>query len=238
MRIMANTDQTLIKYLKCYNTVDKLTSRLTELCDVFLIGGALRDYLGTNNCLTPRDFDIVVDLENEKLEKELSSYSLTRNRFGGFKIEDFQTSIDIWSLESTWAYREKIIKCAHREYGLHLQDTVFLNIDAIVYNITRNIWYNHRYLNAIQTKTLDIVLQENPQIEVNIMRTFVFKKKYSYNISDRLCKLIYEYVINHNDYIYALLGAQQSHYNKDIISKEALVDELNLIVNRITTIME
>lgn len=69
-------------------------------------------------------------------------------------------------------------------------DTVFLNIDAIVYDMKRDIWYEEGYQEAIKTQVLNVVLESNPEIPLNIVRAMVLKKRYNMAYSKRLKDII------------------------------------------------
>ena len=42
-----------------------------------------------------------------------------------------------------------------------LPKTVFLNMDAIIYDMKNDKWYDTEYKKAMETKVLDIILEEN-----------------------------------------------------------------------------
>lgn len=69
-------------------------------------------------------------------------------------------------------------------------DTVFLNIDAIVYDMKRDIWYEEGYQEAIKIQVLNVVLESNPEIPLNIVRAMVLKKRCNMAYSKRLKDII------------------------------------------------
>lgn len=208
--------------IKNYPKVDNLLDEIINGGETLFIGGALREYKDNQLSKLPRDFDIVVDTDDKILEAILLPYNPHKNRFEGYQIDFFDFVIDVWCLKNTWAFKENLVKCQPKDYSSRLQDTVFLNIDAIVYNLSQDIWYDEKYSEAMRTKILDVVLEENPQLALNIVRTIFLKQKYSMHLSERLKEIIYSFVVNSNDFISLLMQAQLSHY------KRIIVNEINM----------
>jgi len=212
--------------MKNYPKVNSLLSKLSSHGETMLIGGVLREFKDNALNKMPRDFDIVVDIDDKMLATILFSFNPQQNRFGGYKVIYNNLVIDIWSLKNTWAFKENIISCSPEEYSSRLQDTVFLNIDAIVYNLSYDIWYDEKYKDAIRTRILDIVLKENPHLALNIVRTILLKQKYSMQLSERLKEVVCEFIENNPDYLQKLMQAQVSHYNYSIINEKNLKGEI------------
>jgi hypothetical protein len=137
------------------------------------------------------------------------------------------TIIDIWCLKNTWAYRTHQVICSSERYGEYLQKTVFLNIDSIVFNLSRDIWYKDEYEKALETKTLDIILKENPQISLNVIRAFILRKRYNLNLSMKLKDFIMDYMINTHEYLDVLMKIQISHYGYLALDEGALKHEID-----------
>lgn len=215
--------------LRDYRTLWELLKQLENLGETFIIGGALREFRENNLEQLPRDFDLVVDTDDYHLNKVLFRHRPHRNRFGGYKINDRGIIIDIWCLKDTWAYKEKKIVCRTSDYGEKLQDTVFLNIDAIVYNFTKKVWYDANYIHAMNTKELDVVLEANPQLPLNIMRSILLKNRYSMQMSSKLKSIICNYVKSEKDSERMLMSIQMAHYNYILIDQIFLKKELELI---------
>lgn len=210
-------------------SIGQLLDDILASGETLLIGGVLREYKENKLEELPRDFDIVVNSTQDKLIKSISPYNPHRNRFGGYKISYNNLIIDVWCLQDTWAYKKKLVKCRLNEYSLRLQDTVFLNIDSIVYNLTQDIWYDERYQEAMRTKVLDVVLKENPQIPLNIVRSIIYSKKYSMQISVNLRDIILKYISNTPNFLQQLLEIQIAHYNSIVLNESVLEHEINRI---------
>ncbi|WP_313559024.1 hypothetical protein [Ruminiclostridium cellobioparum] len=227
---MKNELKDKINYIIEYNAqTSMLLGNILNSGETMIIGGALREF--KDNALTkiPRDIDIVVDTDDNSLSKILLPYNSIKNRFGGYKIIFNNFIIDIWCLKNTWAFKERKIKCAPNEYSSRLQDTVFLNIDAIVYNLTKDIWYDEKYMEAVNTGILDVVLIENPQLALNIVRTILLRQKYSMQLSDCLRQIISNFVFRRSGYLPELMEAQLSHYKNTLISCTDMEKEIQSI---------
>lgn len=85
-----------------------------------------------------RDIDIVLDTDRkEEYKRFIESYSPEKNRFGGYKIQCQDLIVDIWLLNQTWAYSTNKIQCQKQDYPSKLPQTVFLNMDSIVYDLKK-----------------------------------------------------------------------------------------------------
>lgn len=214
-------------YLEKYPPALKLFRMLEEIGNIYLIGGVLREFKDNNNIINLRDIDIIIDVKNnEYLEKILFEFEVGKNRFGGYKLFCSGLIVDIWPLDETWAYKNQIIKCKPTKYVENLTNTVFLNIDAIVYDMKRNIWYDSKYQEAMRSRVLDVVLKCNPEVPLNIVRAIVLKRRYDMIYSKRLKCIIKEEMSAKENFLDMLMGIQLKRYKTEILSKELLKDEL------------
>ncbi|PRS20000.1 hypothetical protein C6X94_17050 [Bacillus safensis] len=55
---------------------------------------------------------------------------------------------------------------------------MYLNIDGIVYNFNKSKLDDELFRTSIKASKLDVNLEENPQVELNLLRALVFKDKY------------------------------------------------------------
>ena len=225
---------TIYTYLKKHPPAFELFEFLEQIGNVYLIGGVLREFLDHRAINDLRDIDIIIDIKNRGLWSEvLNKYELSSNRFGGHKLICDGLLIDTWPIEQTWAFREKIIDCPPEQYVSMLPETVFLNIDGIIYDWNREQWYDSKYQNAVATKILDVVLAPNPHIALNIVRTFVLKQRYDMVLSLALQRIIcaeYKKFANIEQFVETLMTEQTRRYGKAILSKEKLLFELEHIL--------
>ncbi|TQW74073.1 hypothetical protein, partial [Clostridioides difficile] len=101
---------------------------------------------------------------------------------------------------------------------------------SIVYNLNTQDYYNKKYENAMENKSLDVVLEENPYIELNLLRAILFKKKYNMDFSDKLSRILSDFVDNNNNYLKLMEEVQIKHYRTFKIESLDLDKEINSII--------
>jgi hypothetical protein len=219
------TDQSIA--YKTTNHIRKLraNSSLVNRCfdslekegDLILFGGAVRDILVNH---APRDYDVVVAIDNNKLDRIVNTMQLSsrRNRFGGYSMKLDGHLLDVWSLESTWAFREKFISPSVS----NLTETVFFNIDSIAVNLSNEQVYASKFLEALQTKFLDIILESNPYPDLCVLRAFVFEKRKQLRFSEQLIEYISKWVNSTVNPVNTLIEVQQKHYGFDALDMTCL----------------
>jgi hypothetical protein len=149
--------------------LDFLTDSMPD-GDVYLFGGLLRDLA----LLGARGFNSDVDLvvEGNWLEciQYLEHMRAHRNKFGGYRLKVGEWDVDVWNARETWAIRQGLVKYA----GIQsLTETTVLNWDAILMNWrTKNFVHKDNYLDQIQSRVLDIVLEQNPDPKGMAVRVF------------------------------------------------------------------
>lgn len=224
---MKSLETIIIDYLENYPPSLELFQRLKQAGNLYLIGGVLREYRDKGAIQDLRDIDIIIDISRRSIwEGILETYRPKRNNFGGYKLVCSALIVDIWPLEETWAYREGYVVCIPEEYVQSLPETVFLNLDAIVYDFNGDIWYDEKYLDAMNRRVIDVVLEKNPRILLNILRAMVLKKRYGMRFSDGLRKILREQMEQESDLAGKLLEIQEKRYRKEILSGEEIEKEL------------
>lgn len=220
-------------YLQKKEDAYQIIEKLGEIGDIYLIGGALRAYRDNSEIDTLRDIDIIVDSpQKDGLNCILNSYPYEINNFGGYKIVCDGLVLDFWELKNTWAFASGVIKCAECEYVNKLQESVFLNVDAIIYDWKRNKWYDKGYKAAMKQGILDVVLCQNPHIPLNVIRAMILKNKYHMEYSERLAKLILDEYEKSANYLDKLMEIQMNRYKQIILEKEEVAKELSDIQSR------
>lgn len=223
--------ENIYDYLGRYPEALRLFQELETAGHIYLIGGVLREFIDHRQIKELRDIDIIIDVhDNDRWLLTLQKYHLQRNRFGGNKINCEGLLIDVWPIGQTWAFREGKINCTPNEYAQHLPETVFLNIDGIIYDWDQDMWFGSRYHEAMNRQTIDVVLKDNPQIPLNIVRAFVLQEKYHMAFSTALIHIIWEECkkcTGINNFAELLDGEQMKRYHKRIFTKECLVKKIN-----------
>ena len=143
----------LKEHLKHHPIADQLFMKLYNI-GLYLIGGILREFLETCDFRNVRDIDLVISTKKVGQFHEIcAKYHTKKNSFGGYKINCDDFTIDVWRIESTWAYKKNIIKCSEEDYLKNLPYTVFYNMDSLVYDIKNNTWYDYLYKKDIRQKS-------------------------------------------------------------------------------------
>lgn len=205
-----------------------LLMRLSTIGNLVLFGGAVRDALASQD---PRDIDIVVDGKPSAIDQVLCNFVSTKNRFGGYSVSLEGNKYDIWSLESTWAFRERLVQNVSID---NLVETVFLNIDSVAVNLSTGDAYANRFLDALNTNVLDIVLSENPFPPLCVVRALVLKNKRSLSYSNALMKYILAWLMTTSDPCSELMAVQLKHYGSLVLSDVMIRKELKEIMYGLT----
>lgn len=228
---MGNVREAVETYLRDYPPALKLFQKLIEVGHVYLIGGVLREYRDNETIRELRDADFIIDVENDELwQKMLAEYQPEGNHFDGYKFHcENNFLVDIWEIDKTWAYRNSVVPFEKDNYLESLPKTVFLNLDSIIYDLNMDTWYDAIYQQAIESKVLDIVLKDNPHVELNILRALVLRQRYQMTYSDELRNLILEYMNEDENFVDSMMDIQYNRYHKEVLSKEMIVQELAMI---------
>lgn len=219
--------QAISNYLRKFPPALELYRELEQAGNLYLIGGSLREYLDKGDILKLRDIDIIIDISSPEIwSKIIYNYETERNIFDGYKLNCSGLIVDVWAIEDTWAYKNEIVCCNQSSYVKCITDTVFLNLDAIVYDVKNEIWYDDKYKQAMEDRILDVVLDKNPQILLNLLRAFILKKQYNMVFSKKLNEIVKVQKQEHRDLLDELLQIQQRRYKNEILSKEDIKREL------------
>lgn len=128
--------------------------------DVYLFGGALRDFALFGREGFRSDLDIVVTCSSTVLSEVLPSDIAKKNKFGGFRLQLRSQEIDVWAARDTWAFSEGYFTYK----GISsLLDTTVINWDSILLNLrTFDVICKPGYFNDISSRHLDIQFTINP----------------------------------------------------------------------------
>lgn len=221
--------------LRAFPAAHNFLQNISQDAEILIFGGVVRDYLA-NGLGEPRDYDFVVNFAGKK--KSIAAYaekqtdlSLTRNRFGGFKITFYNKIVfDVWELQSTWAFKN---------HGLfasvsNLLKSVYLNIDSFVYSMQSRHYIDNcdrNWATIMQRNQLDIVFPDTPFVELNLLRAIVYKDKYRMRISSRLQNVFYKYCGQRQIFVDQLVNLQLNHYGYIRYDKSQLATKLNEILS-------
>ena len=204
----------------------KATEFLSEIlseASVYVFGGAVRDYLN-KTFDTARDVDLVIESNNSnKVDigyylDYLNIVSFKKNRFNGYKVFFGNLVVDIWNLQDTWAFQNTYLESSPE----NLMKSVYLNVDALVYSLNSNTYLEN--CNDLYSKinVLDIVFDQTPYEELNLLRALVFKDRYSLNVSQILRDKINELLKGRKTSYKLLKDLQNQHYNQILLDDKKL----------------
>lgn len=220
--------QAVFKKLESNSAACAFISNLMDDAAVYLFGGAIRDFIDNDLC-SSRDLDFVVEgRQNRTLDiveylQDFKDISYLKNRYDGYKIFfSNNITIDIWNLNDTWAFRtNKLYPSAE-----NLMKSVYLNVDALVYSLNSENFLNNcdvEYLEIKKKRMLDIVFDETPYEDLNLLRALVFCRKYTLDLSEELNNKLISYMDNHyNNAIDNFIELQMSHYSTVLLEREDL----------------
>ncbi len=195
----------------------------------FLCGGAVRNMLLSNKNI-PRDLDIILGyISKEHLEKLFPNNIKGKTSLGGLKLQVKDWSIDIWSIQDTWAFRDG------KFGGISFSDypkITFLDIEAIAIQLfskgrkKREI-YSKGFFESISKKTIEINYEENPAPAECIIRALHIANEYKFLIGPKLA----HYIVSHTNRIEIeeLVEIYKCRYNSTTINTEVLHNCLNRI---------
>lgn len=200
-------------------------SALSQVGELVLFGGAIRDAYVYGESAKPRDFDFVVSGPHADLDHLLRSgcWAYSMNRFGGYKVHLGEVVADVWSLSSTWAFRERIVRDVE---VATLPRTVFLNVDSVALSLTTRELVESGFCDAVRHKVLDIVLESNPLPSLNVLRALRLKSELGFRFSDRLKDYVHAWLLNHNDPYHELSTLEESRYKVRSLTQDVILDAL------------
>lgn len=213
-----------------YVFLSKLMSRAT----VYMFGGAVRDFVD-GKLESARDIDLVIEsISNDNDRIDIPGYlessvnvSYKKNRYDGYKIYfNNNFTVDVWNLKDTWAFKNNKLTAS----ATNLMKSVFLNIDALVYSLNDDLFLencNVTYIDIINNHFLDIVFDETPYEELNLLRALVFRKRYSLELSPKLNQRFMRHLeCNISSAINNFMSLQIAHYNQELLDRAELASIL------------
>lgn len=220
----------LTNYLKKFSPALEVFHQLLEIGNVYAMGGLLREYKDHQKLIGLRDVDFCIETEEkDRLQEILSMVNHRKNKFNGYKLIFQEFNIDIWEIENTWAFRTGKVLAEKNEYFVKLPSTVFLNLDGLAYDLKHDKWNDAIYRDAMKKGELDVVLEENPFVELNIVRAMILKEKYHLKYSEQLKRIIFQYTTTNLDCIKHFIDIQQKRYGYIVLSNEQLKNEIEEI---------
>lgn len=229
MKSKTSIKSEIYRLLDDYPESKRFIKTLSTVGELIFFGGSIRDYYFNNGYTDiPRDFDIAIKLNYDQkgqFEDIVGQQHYRKNRFGGYKVNIENIEFDIWNFEDTWAFRKKKLTAEEK----NLIKSVYLSIDGIAYNFNQDTLYDQELKWSIENKLITIVLKDNPQKNLNLLRALVFKKRYGFELSNEL-KEEYRKSLDVYDNFYKILyNLQYSHYRQEYLTEKEVLKELEYI---------
>lgn len=194
-----NIDYLYNSYEEFYNLILLLENK----GNVYYFGGALRDYLMDK---TPKDIDIITDVDLKAIERSFSKYIKYKNIFHGYSLNIKSLKVDLWNIKNTWGLKNSNLDPEFK----NIPYTVFFNINSIIYNKKDcNLMYSNVFLKGIKDKKLMIILDKNPLPTLCILRSLIYFLRYEMILDENLI----QYIKNWNN---------KSHSYEDIINLQLI----------------
>ncbi|WP_312921738.1 hypothetical protein [Empedobacter brevis] len=209
-----NNPNLFIEYLN--NNLDTqlndFLSNLKLIAEVYIFSGVIRNFI--LNFRKIRDLDLVISCDKVVFEIFIEKYKYRKNSFGGYKILFENKSIDLWYLEDTWAIKNNLI---YPKLFLNesLPETSFFNFSAVIFDVkSKEFIYNNKFRDFIQSKNLDIVLENNPLPQLCIVNIIYYKRNYLLDLSENTMKYYLKYFNDFDEEQYNLI--QLKHFSEVI----------------------
>lgn len=183
----------------------KRTPQLQKIVDelrpyIYIVGGFVRDSYFRRRA---RDIDMMVDVDCKQLRSVINQagclYAI--NRHGGMKLYVGTMVVDIWTLDSNWAFISNSVQLREDSKLNSIAQGCFYNYDSLVIRL-KDYRYNLRNFEDFWLKReLDILeganyQARNPVFEANILRAFYIRDLYGATFSERVKNYIFEEVVN------------------------------------------
>lgn len=178
-----------IKYLEQVSEPEVISfiHEISKFAHVYIFSGVIRNFFLEFN-EKARDIDIVYQGDDLELNLFLKNYNYKINSFNGYKILIGKYSVDLWKVESTWAIKNEKLRLELFDQYV-LPKSTFFNFSSILFDYNNKNFINSlEFTHFLETKVLDLVLEENPLPQLCIINTLYYKEKFKLKISEKLKK--------------------------------------------------
>lgn len=198
-----------------------LIENLASVTDIYIFSGVIRNYFLKVDSY--RDVDIVLS-DEVSIEAYIGKYNVTRNSFGGYKILVGDTSLDIWYLNSTWAFRHQTT------FNFSLMEqvpsTAFFNFSAAIYSFNEAKFYaTTDFCRFLRDREINIVYRPNPNLALCVINTMYYEDRFKLKVAARMRRHIVELYRNyHFDYS----AVQKRHFGEVLYSESEIAARIAL----------
>jgi predicted nucleotidyltransferase len=156
-----------------------LINALAGQSHAWIFGGMIRDIGLFGRGGFKSDIDLVIELSREDLINTLKALNIDRysmNKLGGVRFHYKGLDFDIWSINDTWAFKNRVVKF---EDTHSLLNTTLMSWDSVLYDVkNKQLISPDNYLHDLHHRRLELVLQKNPNevgSVIKILRTIYNK---------------------------------------------------------------
>jgi len=152
-------------------------------------------------------------VRNASLQSLIDSFvsnTIRHTRFGGLCLLFGDWRFDVWPLNLTWAFREKLLDGGIED----LPRSTFLDVEAVAVELTlkesRRRIYSHGFFEAMERRVVDINLETNPFPDLCVIRALLVADRLNFALGPRIVRYISHY--SRQFAPEELLETQRSHY--------------------------
>lgn len=159
--------------------------------ETVIFGGMLREFGWGHARRFSSDIDLVSMASRSDIYAAIRNFSPTSNKFGGFRFIAGRRLFDIWALEDTWAFRERLVSGAGFKA---LFNTTFFGVDAATFHLrTKRYEFSAAHLSGLRDRVLELNLRENASPQKMIRRAI----RIAINGEVAIGPLLADYIVEH-----------------------------------------
>jgi hypothetical protein len=147
------------------STLESITTCIPE---TVIFGGMLREFGWGNARKFSSDIDLVANATRHEIYAAIREFSPVENKFGGYRFIAGKRLFDIWALEDTWAFKQRLVV----GNGFNaLFATTFFGVDAAIFHLkTEQYHFSESHVQGLKERILELNLRENPAPERMMQR--------------------------------------------------------------------
>lgn len=190
------------------STLDAITACIP---DTVIFGGMIREFGWGHARTFSSDIDLVSSASRQDIYAAIRNFSPVKNKFGGFRFVAGKRLFDIWALEDTWAFKERLVV----ENGFNtLFATTFFGVDAAFLHLkTKQYHFSELHAHGLKERILELNLRENPAPQKMMQRAVRTAIEDRVGIGPLLARFIVENYSKDKALTtqYALVSALEAH---------------------------
>lgn len=139
------------------STLESIAACIPE---TVIFGGMLREFGWGHARTFSSDIDLVSNATRREIYAAIREFSPEENKFGGYRFVAGKRLFDIWALEDTWAFKQRLVVAG----GFNaLFATTFFGVDAAIFHLkTKQYHFSESHIQGLKERVLELNLKENP----------------------------------------------------------------------------